>query len=428
MHSMIYNTLEDQAVIFGGFYDSFLNDLTVLSLAGQPWWFINPGQGTPPPSRGGHAAVYDRARNRMLVIGGYDGAVLNDVWEYAPAGTGTWRPLAPTDGPFPARAQHAAVFDSVRDRVLVFGGDGGTFLDDVWALNLSGEPSWEQLTPAGPGPTARREHSMIYDPVGDRVLLYGGFDGRRRGDVWALNLSGTPTWSVLVPATLSPPSRFGHAAVYDAAQRRMVVFGGSADPGLLSNAVWALDLDYATPVTVSLAATEVRSDLVRLEWIMGPAQDPRTAVYRTTGDDGVWADIGSPTSAGQDRLILEDRAVVPGTRYGYQLVVWEGSEETRLDPVWVTVPKPAVLSLLGASPNPAVRDLTVAFSLPGDEPASLELYDLRGRRVAHRDVGALGAGDHRVSLTDGRNLPAGVYLVRLTRAERSLTAKACIVR
>lgn len=183
-----------------------------------------------------------------------------------------------------------------------------------------------------------------------------------------------------------------------------------------------------TPVAVSLASTDVHSDRVRLTWTASGAANLRTAVMRSDGDAGTWTEVGVAAVDGNDRLAFEDRAVVPGTRYGYQLVVWEGAEETRSDAVWVTVPRPAILSLVGASPNPATRDLTVAFSLPGDEPATLELYDLRGRLIERRDVGALGAGEHRMTIADARRLPAGVYLVRLTRSEQSLVTKACVVR
>ena len=72
--------------------------------------------------------------------------------------------------------------------------------------------------------------------------------------------------------------------------------------------------------------------------------------------------------------------------------------------------------------------MAVRFSLPGDERATLELFDLRGRRIASREVGSLGAGEHLMPLTDRGNLPAGVYLVRLTQGHRTLTAKACVVR
>jgi hypothetical protein len=87
-----------------------------------------------------------------------------------------------------------------------------------------------------------------------------------------------------------------------------------------------------------------------------------------------------------------------------------------------------MLSLAGASPNPSENGIAVRFSLPGKDPATLELFDLGGRLVASREVGSLGAGEHLVSLSERLHLSAGVYLIRLTQAGRALTAKACVVR
>jgi hypothetical protein len=105
----------------------------------------------------------------------------------------------------------------------------------------------------------------------------------------------------------------------------------------------------------------------------------------------------------------------------------EGVEEV-LAQVWVTVPVPAVLSLTGASPNPARHALTIAFSLPATAPGALELFDLRGRLVAREDLSTREAGPHRTAPAEGKHLAAGVYLVRLTHGGRVLTAKACVVR
>jgi len=98
------------------------------------------------------------------------------------------------------------------------------------------------------------------------------------------------------------------------------------------------------------------------------------------------------------------------------------------------VPVAANLALAGAQPNPATSELTVAFTLP--DPASpgarasarLEAFDLAGRRVASRDVGALGAGSHVVKLAEGAGLRCGVYVIHLTQGARTLTARAAIVR
>jgi catechol 2,3-dioxygenase-like lactoylglutathione lyase family enzyme len=324
--------------------------------------------------------------------------------------------------------QHAAVYDPVRDRVVVIGGDGGTFLNDVWALNLAGGPTWEKLEPKGAPPTGRREHSAIYDPIGDRVIVYGGFDGVRRGDVWSLKLDGTPEWMLHLSATAPPANRAGHTAIYDPIRLRMVMFGGQTGPTSYSSEAWGLTLDIATPVAISLVASEVKPDLVRLTWSAEGAASLAATVYRATGDGEEWIDLGRPALHGEDQLVFEDRDVRSGERYGYRLVVHADGEETALDPVWVTIPHAAILSLAGAWPNPSEDGVSVRFTLPGAEPARLELFDLRGRRIAAREVGSLGAGEHLVPLADRPNLPAGVYLVRLTHAQRVLTAKALVVR
>ena len=84
--------------------------------------------------------------------------------------------------------------------------------DGTWATN--------------PPPSGRSEHTAIYDPVRDRMVVFGGYDGTLRNDVWALSLSGSPAWSALAPAGSPPSARYGHTAIYDPVRDRMVVFGG----------------------------------------------------------------------------------------------------------------------------------------------------------------------------------------------------------
>jgi hypothetical protein len=86
------------------------------------------------------------------------------------------------------------------------------------------------------------------------------------------------------------------------------------------------------------------------------------------------------------------------------------------------------LALAGARPNPSSGEFSVSFTLGDAASARLEVMDAAGRRVCARDVGSLGAGEHLVNLTRGLTLPPGVYLVRLTRGDRSLTARALVVR
>jgi hypothetical protein len=84
------------------------------------------------------------------------------------------------------------------------------------------------------------------------------------------------------------------------------------------------------------------------------------------------------------------------------------------------------LTLEGVQPNPSRGAVRVAFTLPSARPATLDLMDVTGRRVARQDVGALGAGRHSVEFAPGRALRAGVYLVRLIQGGAVVTAKAVV--
>ena len=60
------------------------------------------------------------------------------------------------------------------------------------------------------------------------------------------------------------------------------------------------------------------------------------------------------------------------------------------------------------------------------------LYDAAGRRVRVAAEGAYPAGEHRIALelrdASGRGLPAGLYLLRLEAAGRTLTRRLAVVR
>jgi hypothetical protein len=131
----------------------------------------------------------------MVVFGGDrgSGALVNDVWALSLSGTPAWSEISPTGTPPSGRSGHTAVYDPVRDRMVAFGGYDGSLRNDVWALSLSGAPAWSALSPTGTPPTGRYLHTVIYDPLGDRIVVFAGWDGSNlRNDVWRLN------WSSLV--------------------------------------------------------------------------------------------------------------------------------------------------------------------------------------------------------------------------------------
>lgn len=91
-------------------------------------------------------------------------------------------------------------------------------------------------------------------------------------------------------------------------------------------------------------------------------------------------------------------------------------------------PAGAALSLEGPLPNPVTGAIAVTVSLPGSDPASLDLFDVGGRLVSSRDVGGLGEGRHLVALAGPRELRPGVYLLRLSSGSRAIVKRVAIAR
>jgi len=181
------------------------NDTWALSTSGSPQWtLLAPANGIVPPQRVGQSAVYDSANSRIIMFGGGLGGTApcdNNVWVLSNAnsvnGTPTWTQLVTTGGPPVPRVFHSAVYDPLSNRMIVFGGNncsesGGTYYNDVWVLSnangLGGTPAWTQLSPAG-GPSVRQGAATVYDPNSNRMTVFGGFAGQEvaYSDVWVLS-------------------------------------------------------------------------------------------------------------------------------------------------------------------------------------------------------------------------------------------------
>jgi hypothetical protein len=250
--AVIYDAANDRMLHYGGSLNP--NELWALSFAGSPAWAQIAPWGPTPLPRTWFAYAYDPPGNRIVMFGGWTGSgKLGDQWTLSLAPGGQWAPLAAAGTPPPTRGVGSMIYDPVRQRTILFGGNGPTTLmNDVWALSLNGPPVWTELSPAGTPPPARQSHTAIYDPVRDRMIVYGGAGGMT--DVWALSLSGTPAWTQLFPGGTAPALE-RHCAIYDPGGDRMIVFGGYLDGGTTTtNRVWELSLG-GSPAWTELAPT-----------------------------------------------------------------------------------------------------------------------------------------------------------------------------
>src|SRR5262245_33199700 len=80
-----------------------------------------------------------------------------------------WVPL----GPLLPRTEAAAIYDPLGKRLLVFGGGGqSVLLNDLWALDLAQTPRWIEIRPAGIPPVRRSAATAIYDSRHQRMIVF----------------------------------------------------------------------------------------------------------------------------------------------------------------------------------------------------------------------------------------------------------------
>ena len=216
---MVYDAARRRVVMLTGF--DGLNP-TVLPCETWEWdglgWILRTPSNRPTP-RVAHALAYDVARQRAVLFGGYAPPnTLSDTWEWD---GGNWTQRTPANGPS-VRESHAMAYDASRQRVVLYGGYSvNVYVADTW--------EWDGVNwtlRASNGPSQRSRHAMAWDAVRQRVVLFGGsystFGRTVLGDTWEWD--GT-TWIRRYPVT-SPGARDQHSMAYDDVAQRVVLYGG----------------------------------------------------------------------------------------------------------------------------------------------------------------------------------------------------------
>lgn len=232
---MIAVTDNSAAYFFGGLQaaSQYANDLWRFD--GTNWTDVTPTTGPLPPGRDWYATAYDAARGRLVVFGGRDAAGndLGDLWEWDGS---TWQSFSPSPAPSPRRWA-SMTFDPATNTCILFGGRdnlNALYLNDTWAWNGA---TWTQLNPST-APTPRGRQVSVYDSRRGRIVMFGGRAAAALGDTWVFQAGN---WTQ-IPTTTIPGSTgiYAFGLTYDPVRDRVVLFGGTTTGGTLPN-TWEFD-------------------------------------------------------------------------------------------------------------------------------------------------------------------------------------------
>jgi hypothetical protein len=174
------------------------------------------------------------------------------------------------------------VYDSTRNKFVIFGGraNSGYDLADTWEWD-PGTGAFTNRT-ASVGPSARSQHSMVFEKSTGKVLLFGGGLAGSTSDQTSISLAfgdtwewdaGAGTWNQLNP-TSAPGARYDSALIWDSKRNRAVLFGGMQKPqadvdGIPQNDVWEWD-----PAKASWTLRPSKGTQPTARWGHAMAYDP----------------------------------------------------------------------------------------------------------------------------------------------------------
>ncbi|MFI5371642.1 MAG: T9SS type A sorting domain-containing protein, partial [Candidatus Eisenbacteria bacterium] len=334
--------------------------------------------------------------------------------------------------------------------LLLADGSGGAFvswLDDhdgggadfvAQRLHADGTPQWTggpRAMVAQPG--VQEAGSIVPDGAGGIIASWQDARGGAGSlDIYAqrMNGAGVAQWTADgIPVCTAPSLQRLPLLTPDGTGGVFLLWDDARDG--LTNQIYLQHLngsgdtlfvrDGITEVVSSLARAEASFDGIRLMWqVRGDV--PAFDLERRT--DGPWERVARSSADGSGMVAFEDHGVIAGGRYGYRLG-WDASDGRHVSgEVWLQVPSHAALALSALDPNPTSGPIGVVFTLPRAGTATIEVLDVFGRRVERRVLTTLEVGSHRVTLATNRRLPGGLYLIRLSQDDASVTRKVCVLR
>ena len=166
-------------------------------------------------------------------------------------------------------------------------------------------------------------------------------------------------------------------------------------------------------------------------------------VFASNDWTGPWSSCGSATGTGDFDLaiagltaaryirVVDDGSFTTGTYAGFDLDAVEALPQTAVAEGFDGSPI-ARAKLSAPMPNPADHQLTIEYQMAVAGFVTLRVHDALGRGVATLVQGPRAPGSYRLiwdGLDDlGRNVPAGVYFVKLCAGDVTQVEKAVLLR
>jgi hypothetical protein len=219
-------------------------------------WRVLPRGPESPRLRSRYALTYDASGERLVLFGGARGVrFYGDLWVHD--GTG-WHPerAATESGPSPRSGP--TLVDLGSGELLLFGGIDleHRHFGDLWRYD---EDGWTELEPEGPRPPPRTGHAMAYDPVRDRVVMFGGCcteeSIERFGETWEWD---GVRWEQVATDGPTPAPRQWHAMAFDAVRSEVVLLWGYDGENEIFDDAWSWDGERWEPLELAFGSPRTR--------------------------------------------------------------------------------------------------------------------------------------------------------------------------
>lgn len=328
---------------------------------------------------------------------------------------------------------------------VCMGGSGGAFLSwigtssgfsDAYALGWSG--------PAGPGagwtaagldlspaPGHRAGLEMAPDGLGNAVVTW---EDTRYGDrdilasAIAMQAGLFPGWPEGGASLCGAPGDQRSPVACALGGGRVLVAWEDLRDGGSDLYVQGLVADQPVAALASVAFIRATGRSVQIGWRL-PAAGPRDWVVARSVGGGTWEIQGPATYGGDGLVAWEDGHAAGGTRLGYRLeTVGDTREPVAGTEAWIETPAHGRLDL-GLVGGSVVRASALEFAATwqGEDPARVECFDVRGRRVAAITIDRPELPGQRVRV-EAAGWDSGTYWARLRQGSRSVVRRFVVLR